>query len=90
MLAACSQMNSLIRWRRLNTECYGAFCPRQWCVCVSEIKQKGKTKGHQVRVYPSMVIFVCPVSWQKQSHSTQTCDFQCGGKCNKEGLLHKR
>lgn len=36
MLAACSQMNTLIRWRRLNTECYRAFCPRQWCVCVRD------------------------------------------------------
>lgn len=41
------------------------------CVCVSEIKQKGKTKRHQVGVYPSMVIFGCVLLAGKNSLITR-------------------
>lgn len=41
--------------------------------CVSEIKQKGKTKWHQVGVYPSMVgLWVCPFLADKNSLITHT------------------
>lgn len=72
-LAARFQMNTLIRWSCLNAECHRAFCPRLWRVCVSEIKQKGKTKWHQVGVYPSMVgLWVCPLLTDKNCLITHT------------------